>query len=158
MRLLLKNLLFLLIVPGAVGVYVPLLISAHRPFVPGLMVVVGWVLLILGFSCLAWCIWAFARYGRGTPAPPLSPERLVVRGLYRYSRNPMYLGVLGMIAGWAVLFGDWRLVVYGAFVAAGFTAMIMLYEEPRLEKQFGAEYVRYKTRVWRWLPRLRKRG
>lgn len=158
MRLLLKNLLFLLIVPGTVGAYLPLLISGHRPLVTGLPLVLGWVLLLLGFGCLAWCIWAFARYGHGTPAPPPSPEKLVVRGLYRYSRNPMYVGVLTMIAGWTVLFGDLRLAIYGALVAAGFTAMVMLYEEPRLEKRFGEEYVQYKTRVGRWFPRLRKRG
>lgn len=157
MRLFFTNLLFFLIVPGTVGVYVPLLVSGRRPFASGVPFVLGWILLVLGLGCLTWCIWAFARYGRGTPAPPMAPEKLVTKGLYRYSRNPMYLGVLIMIAGWAVVFGDWRLVVYLAFVAAALNAFAVLYEERRLQRQFGAEYLRYKERVGRWSPHFRRR-
>lgn len=94
-------------------------------------------------------------FGRGTPAPIDAPKRLVVRGLYRYTRNPMYLGVLTVILGWAFLFPIGTLVIYGLVVAAGFHLFVMYCEEPHLKRTFGRDYEVYSIRVGRWLPRLR---
>jgi len=97
-------------------------------------------------------VWDFARFGRGTPAPIDAPKRLVTRGLYRYTRNPMYVGVLTVILGWAVLFRAWALVAYALAVWSCFHSFIILYEEPHLRAQFGKEYEEYRVRVSRWLP------
>src|SRR5215510_1528724 len=112
MKLLLKNLLFTLIVPGTVGVYVPLVLARHRSPASGLGFFLALALLVIGAVIYAWCVWDFATFGRGTPAPIDAPKKLVVRGLYRYTRNPMYVGVLTVIIGWAVLFQAAALVLY----------------------------------------------
>ena len=155
MVLLFKNLLFTLIVPGTVAVYLPLRIVGDRPFVRGPGFGAGCLLLLLGASIYAWCVWDFATFGRGTPAPIDAPKKLVVRGLYHHTRNPMYTGVLTVILGWAVLFGAFELVLYAVFVGACFQSFIVLYEEPHLRAEFGREYDRYCARVGRWLPKLR---
>ncbi|MGH9932165.1 MAG: methyltransferase family protein [Pyrinomonadaceae bacterium] len=98
--------------------------------------------------------WDFARFGRGTPAPIDAPKRLIVRGLYRYTRNPMYVGVLTVIVAWALSFRMAALLVYGLAVAACFHLFIILYEERRLRRDFGIEYEEYCARVRRWLPRV----
>jgi protein-S-isoprenylcysteine O-methyltransferase Ste14 len=153
MLLLLKNLLFTLIVPGTVAVYVPLLIAQGRAVAWGGMSGSGLLLLGAGGAIYAWCVWDFATFGRGTPAPVDAPKKLVVRGLYRYTRNPMYGGVLTVILGWAVLFQAASLALYGFIVAACFHTFVVLYEEGRLRREFGAQYEEYCARVGRWLPR-----
>lgn len=155
MLLIVKNLLFTILMPGIFAVFVPLYFFAHA--VPGVSAraVVAGVLLLSGASIYAWCLWDFAVTGRGTPAPIDPPKTLVVRGLYRYTRNPMYVGVLCVIGGWALLFGSPALAVYGACVAACFHLFVLLYEEPHLRKVFGASYEQYCFAVSRWLP-LRK--
>ena len=85
------------------------------------------------------------------PAPIDAPKKLVVRGLYRHSRNPMYVGVLITILGWAALFGSFHVVLYAVVIAACFHAFIVFYEEPRLQAEFGDEYQRYRAGVGRWL-------
>jgi protein-S-isoprenylcysteine O-methyltransferase Ste14 len=104
MMLLLKNLLFTLVVPGTIGVYVPLLLARGRPPASGLMFLLALAILALGGVIYAWCVWDFAVFGRGTPAPIDAPKKLVVRRLYRYTRNPIYVGVLTALVGWAVMF------------------------------------------------------
>jgi protein-S-isoprenylcysteine O-methyltransferase Ste14 len=151
--LLLKNVLFTIFVPGMVAVYVPLLLVRGRPLASAPLVLLGGLALAVGASIYAWCVWDFATFGRGTPAPIDAPKRLVVRGLYRFTRNPMYLGVLTTIAGWALVFGAPDLLVYGAVVGAGFHAFVLFYEEPHLGELFGREYDDYRARVGRWLPR-----
>lgn len=89
MVLLLKNLLFTIVVPGTVAVYVPLLVLRNRPPASGIESGIAVVALAVGACFYAWCLWDFASYGKGTPAPIDAPKRLVVRGLYRYTRNPM---------------------------------------------------------------------
>ncbi|MBI4527672.1 MAG: isoprenylcysteine carboxylmethyltransferase family protein [Deltaproteobacteria bacterium] len=158
MILLLKNLLFTLIMPGTVAVYVPLLIARSRIPASGLLLAVGLALLCLGGAIYAWCVWDFAAYGRGTPAPIAAPKKLIIRGLYRYTRNPMYVAVLTVILGWAVLFRAMALVVYALIVGACFHLFVILYEEPHLKKEFGREYHNYRARVRRWLPDLRRKG
>ena len=155
MILLLKNLLFTLVVPGTIGVYVPLFLARDRPAAAGLMFLFALVLLALGGVIYAWCVWDFAVFGRGTPAPIDAPKKLVVRGLYRYTRNPIYLGVLTVLLGWAVMFQ--ALLIYTLCVGICFHLFVVFYEEPRLGRQFGAEYHDYCERAGRWLPRFRRR-
>ena len=152
--LFLKNLLFTLVVPGTVAVYVPLFLAQHRPPTSGPLFAIALAILALGGAIYAWCVWDFATFGRGTPAPIAAPKKLVVRGLYRYTRNPMYVGVLTVISGWAVLFQAAALVLYMLIVGACFHLFIVLYEERQLQQEFGDEYEDYRRRVSRWLPRL----
>jgi len=153
--LLLKNLLFTIVIPGTVAVYVPLWIAnTHQPRT-GVTGAVAIALLTLGALIYAWCIWDFATFGRGTPAPIDAPKKLVVRGLYHYTRNPMYVGVLTVIVGWAVLFQTKSLAIYALIVALCFHLFVLFYEEPRLRHQFGKDYENYRVRVGRWLPKLR---
>lgn len=153
--LLLKNLLFTLLVPGTVAVFVPLSIAGSRRPASGAGFAAGIALLALGGAIYAWCVWDFATFGRGTPAPIDEPKKLVVRGLYRFVRNPMYLGVLTTILGWAALFQSMAILRYVAFVALTFHLVVLLYEEPHLRRVFGADYERYCASTGRWLPRLR---
>jgi protein-S-isoprenylcysteine O-methyltransferase Ste14/HD superfamily phosphohydrolase YqeK len=150
-----KNLLFTLIVPGSVAFYLPYRIgtqaAALSAFGP-----VRWLvaapLLLIGAAMYLSCLWDFAVTGRGTPAPIDPPKELVVRGLYRYVRNPMYVGVLAAIAGWVVLFRSGSLFAYAAIVALLFHGFVVLAEEPLLRRRFGAAYDTYQRRVRRWLP------
>ncbi|MEN8182757.1 MAG: isoprenylcysteine carboxylmethyltransferase family protein [Myxococcota bacterium] len=149
--LLLKNLLFTVLVPGSVAVYVPLLLAPERTSGSWPFSLLGGGLLAVGGAIYAWCVYDFASFGRGTPAPIDAPQRLVERGLYRVSRNPMYLGVLTVILGWAAWYRAPSLVLYALGVGLVFHAFVVLYEEPRLAELFGASYDAYRTRVGRWL-------
>lgn len=157
MALLLKNLLFTVLVPGTVAVYVPLRIAEGRAVGSGWAVVAALPLYLLGAAIYAWCVWDFATFGRGTPAPIDAPRKLVVRGLYRHVRNPMYVGVLAVLLGHAVLFGSAVLLVYAACVGTAFHLFVRLYEEPHLERLFGDAYRAYRADVGRWLPRVHGR-
>lgn len=96
----------------------------------------------------------FAREGLGTPAPVAPPRRLVVTGLYRHVRNPMYVAVLVAVAGQALLFGDWGLIAYGALFWSAAHLYVVLYEEPTLQRTFGAAYAAFRANVPRWIPRI----
>jgi len=113
--------------------------------------------ILVSGTVAAWCLWDFAITGRGTPAPIKPPKTLVVRGLYRYTCNPMYVGVLTVIGGWALLFGSTDLAIYGLGVATVFHFFVVLYEEPHLRSVFGGSYEQYLSKVGRWLPLGRKR-
>ena len=116
--------------------------------------VLGGALVLAGGLVL---VQAFARFvveGLGTPAPVAPTEHLVVGGLYRYVRNPMYLAVVAGILGQALLFGRLVLVVYAVLVAALIWAFGTWYEEPALARRFGAEYEQYRNAVPGWRPRL----
>ena len=155
MVLFLKNLLFTIALPGTVAVYVPWLLTRDRPPGSGTWLAVAIVLFALGGAIYAWCVWDFATFGRGTPAPIDAPKRLVVRGLYRYTRNPMYLGVLTAILGWVALFRAPRLLLFALLMSLVFHLFVVLYEEPHLQRQFGSSYDEYRGRVKRWLPTIR---
>ena len=148
-----KNLLFTLIVPGTVAVYLPFLLVQGLAAGCNGILAAALALFAAGGAIYAWCVWDFASFGRGTPAPIDAPKKLVVRGLYRYSRNPMYLGVLTVILGWAVLYRSPTLVLYALVVGSGFQLFIVLYEERHLLREFGSEYEAYCAGVSRWLPR-----
>jgi protein-S-isoprenylcysteine O-methyltransferase Ste14 len=151
--ILLKNLIFTLVVPGTVGVYVPLLIAREQAPVSGSRFAIALALLVAGGVLYAWCAWNFAVVGRGTPAPIDAPKKLVRHGPYRYVRNPMYLAVLAVILGWAVLFESTVVLGYALGVGLCCHLFVVLYEEPHLRRVFGAEYENYCLRVGRWLPK-----
>ena len=151
----LRNLAFTLIVPGTVAVYVPLYVARHEPIGTGLALITGSLLIALGAAIYFACQWDFAVFGRGTPAPIDEPRKFVSRGLYRHVRNPMYLGVLTTIVGWATLFRTTALLWYALGVAIAFHLFVLLYEEPHLKRVFGHEYEEYCAQVNRWMPARR---
>jgi len=155
MKLFVKNLVFTFAVPGTVGVYAPLLLARGRVPRSGLGFVLALTLLVTGGVIYTWCVWKFAAFGRGTPAPHDAPKKLVVRGLYRYTRNPIYMGVLTVLLGWTVMFRAMNLLIYTFSVAICFHLFVVFYEERRLTRQFGAEYDDYRAKVGRWLPPFR---
>lgn len=118
---------------------------------------IGGVPSVLGFAVALRCVWDFGWTGQGTPAPVAPPKRLVVVGLYRHVRNPMYLGFfVGWVGLW-VVFGRANLVAIAAAsaVLVGTALFVLLYEEPTLRNAFGAQYEEYCRNVPRWLPRIR---
>ncbi len=115
----------------------------------------GIVLIVAGLVVLLDSFRRFALQGRGTPAPVLPTERLVVTGLYRYVRNPMYVAVLSIVAGQGLLLGNARVLAYAAIIWLAFHIFVVAYEEPTLRRSFGAEYEAFRAGVPRWLPRLR---
>ena len=157
MVLFLKILVFTVLVPGTVAGYIPWSIVRGVPLVVTPWVIPAGLCSIVGVAIYLWCAYDFGVAGRGTPAPIDAPKRLVVRGLYQYVRNPMYVGVMLVLAGWTMLYRIEGLVNYtvGAFVV--FNLLVFFYEEPNLQKLFGAEYADYRSRVGRWLPRIRRR-
>jgi protein-S-isoprenylcysteine O-methyltransferase Ste14 len=108
----------------------------------------------LGAAILLKCAWDFAVVGLGTPAPIDPPKSLVVSGLYRFVRNPMYVGVALVLFSEALLFSSPRLLDYALLVGTGFFLFVIAYEEPTLRKKFGASYQTYCRAVPRWIPRL----
>ena len=151
------SLVFLVIAPGVVAGVVPWWLTRWRveeplPYWLPLRLV-GFVLVAAGAGVL---LSAFARFvleGLGTPAPVAPPERLVVGGLYRYVRNPMYLAVAATIVGQALLLGQLVLLPYVAAFAAAVAAFVRWYEEPALRRRFGEEYEAYRRAVPGWWPR-----
>src|SRR5262245_61805069 len=115
---------------------------------------VGVLLVLAGVPGLVDSFARFALQGLGTPAPIAPTQRLVVTGLYRYVRNPMYVSVLAVILGQGLLFGDWRLIIYGALFWLACHLFVLAYEEPTLQRTFGTEYEAFRANVPRWLPRL----
>ena len=150
---------FFVLAPGTVAFWVPWRITRWEMAPPllGLTALrpVGAVLALLGLAGLAESFSRFAIHGRGTPAPVMPPTRLVVTGLYRYVRNPMYVAVLSIVVGQALLFGSRRLLIYAATVWVATSLFVQLYEEPHLRARFGAEYLTYCAAVRRWWPRWR---
>jgi protein-S-isoprenylcysteine O-methyltransferase Ste14 len=151
--------IFLVVAPGTLAVYVPWAICRWR-FAPPLLGfypfrIVGALMIIAGLPVLLDSFALFAIQGLGTPAPVAPPERLVITGLYRYVRNPMYVAVSSLLFGQGLLFGSVRLLQYGIVVCLGFFAFVVLYEEPALRQKFGKEYEEFCARVPRWIPRLK---
>src|SRR5438093_2707116 len=143
----LKTLLFTTLVPGTVTVLVPYLLLSWDiqvfSFELGAIRFLGLPPILLGAVTYLWCAWDFTFTGRGTPAPFDPPKELVVRGLYRYVRNPMYVGVMNILLGEALLFASRTLLWYAAVVFVGCNLFVLLYEEPTLRRKFGADYERY---------------
>src|SRR5215468_2662128 len=153
----LKTLIFTIIVPGAVMALIPYLLLSGNPssFMNiGLFQSLGLIPMAIGAAIYLRCAWDFASTGKGTPAPIDPPKRLVARGLYRFVRNPMYVGVLLTLLGEAWLFSSWTLVVYAAIVITWQHLFVVFYEEPALKRKFGESYSDYLARTPRWIPRF----
>jgi len=153
----LRSLLWTFLLPGIFAGYVPLrffgLARVQVSFQSPLHLV-GLLTLGLGAALLLTCIWEFARSGRGTLSPVDPPRELVVRGLYRYVRNPMYLSVTMIVFGELLLTGSRGLLLYWVIWFVGVNLFVMGYEEPTLRRRFGESYERYTREVRRWLPKL----
>jgi protein-S-isoprenylcysteine O-methyltransferase Ste14 len=152
----LKSLLFLIVAPGMVAGYIPLLLLRRGPHVEtGLLAYLAFPLWLIGLTILLWSFWNFLIDGRGTPAPLDPPKELVATGFYRYVRNPMYFGVLLILIGHFLWFGFWLLLVYTALAFTATHLFVTLYEEPTLKRKFGSSYEEYRKNVPRWIPKLR---
>jgi protein-S-isoprenylcysteine O-methyltransferase Ste14 len=154
--LLLRNLLFTVLHPGLVVGVIPYLILGNKTvglFAKPLQThqYLGMLLFIMGFIVLIACITRFIVEGRGTLSPIDPTKRLVVKGLYKYSRNPMYAGVMMMLISEAVFFQSGNLWIYLVLIFLIFHLFIALVEEPRLLSDFGEEYYQYCQKVRRWI-------
>ena len=151
------SLLFLVVAPGVVAGLIPYLLTGWERDgdVGALATVAGWLLVAGGLAALLPSFARFALQGLGTPAPVAPTEHLVVTGLYRHVRNPMYLAVGSLIVGQALILGRPGLLLYAALFAATVFAFVRGYEEPALTEQFGAEYEAYRAAVPGWWPRRR---
>lgn len=157
MWLWLRSVAFTILLPGTVTAVLPAAILASWPGAPVSLrdprTWVAGVAIAAGATGLLRCIWEFASRGRGTLAPVDPPTRLVVSGLYRYVRNPMYVCVVTILAGEALLWRSAALAIWaGAFLAVTH-AFIVMHEEPALRRTFGASYAAYTRSVSRWIPR-----
>jgi protein-S-isoprenylcysteine O-methyltransferase Ste14 len=145
---------FVVLLPGTVAGYIPLRIlrATGRFHVPGFSPssCAAALILVAGGIILLRCVWDFFAAGEGTLAPIDAPKRLVVRGLYRFTRNPMYNGVIGILAGEAWLFHSLDLVDYALVVLVVFHLFVVIYEERALEARFGESYRDYRRLVPRW--------
>src|SRR3712207_5610155 len=151
---------FFLLAPGVVVGLIPWLLTGGWQLREPLafwapMRVLGAVLLVAGLIVVVGAFVRFVVEGFGTPAPVAAPERLVVGGVYRYVRNPMYVAVLAAIIGQALLLGQLALLVYAATAWVVVAAFVRFYEEPTLARRFGADYEAYRRAVPAWWPRLR---
>src|SRR5215470_6538170 len=154
--------LFFVIAPLMLAGFIPWWITQweFRPafFGVDLTRILGGILIVVGAPGIVDSFARFALEGLGTPAPIAPPQKLVVTGLYRYVRNPIYIAVVAVIFGQALLFGDLRLLWYGALLWLFFHTWVVAIEEPGLRESFGAEYESYCANVPRWLPRLTPRA
>jgi protein-S-isoprenylcysteine O-methyltransferase Ste14 len=158
LKAILGSLLFFVAAPVVVAGFVPWWIT-HWEFQRAFWGVeatriIGVVLIIVGAVGLLDSFARFALQGLGTPAPIAPTRNLVVTGLYRYVRNPMYVAVLAAISGQAVLFCDWHLFVYGAMFWLTCHLFVVTYEEPTLRRTYAKQYETYRANVPRWIPRL----
>jgi len=155
--LVVRSLLWTTLLPGFFAGYVPwryfgvgqVRLDASNP-----LQIAGLLWIAAGTLLLAACIFEFARSGRGTLSPVDPPRHLVVRGLYRYVRNPMYLSVTTIVLGEVLISRSTALAAYWVIWFAAVNLFVLGYEEPTLREQFGASYDEYTRRVGRWIPRL----
>jgi protein-S-isoprenylcysteine O-methyltransferase Ste14 len=147
---------FFFLAPGTTAGLVPWLLTRWGlPDNGSLGLAVPAVALVAaGAAVVVTCFVRFVVEGRGTPAPLAPTETLVVGGLYRHVRNPMYVGVAAAIAGQALLFGSWPVLIWLVLFLVAVVSFVKVYEEPRLADQFGADYERYRRAVPGWWPRL----
>ncbi len=152
----LRSLLFLILAPGVVAGYIPLVLLRNGPRLEtDIFAYLAFPLWLVGGVIVLWSFWNFLRQGRGTPAPIDPPKELVATGFYRYVRNPMYLGILAISIGHFLWFEYWNLLLYAVVVFAAFHLFVVYYEEPTLKRKFGTSYEEYLKKVPRWIPRLK---
>ncbi len=156
-RAILGSIGFFLLAPGIVAFAIPAAISRWRlgPLTEDhpVMVPLGLTMVTLGLLALIGCFVRFALRGEGTPAPFAPTQRLVIDGLYRHVRNPMYLAVLAIVEGQALALANPWLALYGAVLAVAFVLFVRLYEEPTLSGSFPQDWPKYAAAVPAWLPR-----
>jgi protein-S-isoprenylcysteine O-methyltransferase Ste14 len=157
MHPLIKTLIFTVLVPGTVAVFVPQSMARVPAEPSSWLGAIGVLAGVVGALIYLRCAWDFAWTGRATPAPIDAPKILVVKGLYVWVRNPMYVGVLLMVGGQAALYRSRAILEYGAAAAVFFHLFVLFYEEPALRRQFGEFYEEYCRRTPRWVPGFRRR-
>lgn len=151
-----RNLFFTILQPGLVAGLFPYWIlgdKASKIFNQPLQLYqyLGGLLFLIGLLIMFDCITRFAVDGRGTLSPADPTKKLVIKGLYRFSRNPMYIGVMMILIGEVIFFQSYNLCIYTLFIFLAFSLFIRLVEEPRLRKDFGIEYYQYCKKVPRWI-------
>jgi protein-S-isoprenylcysteine O-methyltransferase Ste14 len=153
----LNTLLFTILVPATVAGWIPLWLRRNAS-ITDIAALRGVSILLIAVGVAIYlhtAFWGFALHGQGTPAPIAPTKKLVLVGLHRHVRNPMYLGVALVVLGQAVLFRSWHLLQYAALFLIIVYLFVVYYEEPTLERQFGQEYEDYRKRVPRWMPSFR---
>ena len=151
----LQTILFTIVAPGSVLILIPSWILRGFPKPPpGALTALGIVAIAVGAAIYFRCAWEFAVRGLGTPAPIAPTKFLVTTALHRYVRNPMYIGVFGVILGEAATFHSLRLLAYAAFLCIPVELFVIFYEEPTLRRQFGESYEQYRRTVPRWIPKF----
>ncbi|HUM46078.1 MAG TPA: isoprenylcysteine carboxylmethyltransferase family protein [Chitinophagales bacterium] len=154
--LFLRNLFFTILQPGIVAGLIPFFILGNK-FTKilsqslSLLQYLSAIIFLTGFAGMLMCIISFAVRGQGTLSPADPTKKLVVSGLYRFSRNPMYVGVMMMLVGEFLFFQSPDLLLYSIGIFTAFNIFIILFEEPRLRKDFGKAYDRYCEKVRRWI-------
>jgi protein-S-isoprenylcysteine O-methyltransferase Ste14 len=149
------SLLFFAVAPGSTAGLVPWLITRWHSGTAAWAEVAGAIVTLTGATIVIAAFVQFVIEGRGTPAPVAPTQELVVGGLYRWVRNPMYLGVATAIAGQALAFGNLGVVLWLAVFVLAVTSFVIGYEEPTLRRSYGTSYDAYASAVHRWLPRAR---
>lgn len=150
------SILFFFLVPGTFAGLIPWWITRwDTSYSNTALIVVGGLMVAAGLLALIASFARFALDGLGTPAPVAPPKTLVVTGLYRFVRNPMYVAVMTIVLGQALVFYSAALIAYGVAVWLAFQAFILMYEEPTLRVTFGDPYAAYFAAVPRWIPRLK---
>lgn len=158
MFLVMRTLVYATVFVGFLLIWLParLLSRAglHPPESIAIPQIAGMIVALLGAALTFWCVAAFIRIGRGTPAPFDAPRRLVIRGPYRFVRNPMYMGAAAVLAGAALFYLSPEILAYAAAFLLVFHFVVIFYEEPALRRKFGLDYLHYCRSVRRWWPRL----
>jgi protein-S-isoprenylcysteine O-methyltransferase Ste14 len=151
----LGSVLFFIVAPGVVAGLIPWLITKWEAQpIPALIRFLGGAVVVVGIAALVSSFGKFVVEGIGTPAPVAQTEHLVLGGLYRYVRNPMYVAVLAIIVGQAALLGRRSLIWYALVAGGTMAAFARFYEEPSLVERFGESYENYRRNVPGWWPRL----
>lgn len=151
-----RNLLFTILQPGIVAGVIPYYLAKDkfRETVAssiGMQQYLGLLVFVVGFVIMLHCIYRFMVEGKGTLSPADSTKQLVVKGLYKFSRNPMYVGVMLILIGEVLFCGTMNLLIYAAFVFVAFNLFVVFREEPRLKRDFGEGYEAYSRKVRRWI-------
>jgi protein-S-isoprenylcysteine O-methyltransferase Ste14 len=158
-RAIIGSAVFLVIAPGIIALLIPWLICRWQLNPPLLgfsgFRVIGALCILCGFPILLDSFARFAGEGFGTPAPIAPTERLVISGMYRHVRNPMYIGVTLIVFGQGLFFGSGAVLIFGVAVWGAAALFVLWYEEPQLRKTFGEEYEKFHANVPRWIPRIR---
>ena len=155
LALYIKNILFFILQPGLVVGLIPYILVRHQLETIlnadlNTLSYLGILLIIIGLSITLYCVYRFIVDGRGTLSPAHRTKALVVKGLYKYSRNPMYVGMLSVLMGEVLFTGSWRLLVYTIAVGIAFHLFVIFIEEPRLTRDFKTDYLTYMNKVKRW--------